>query len=215
MNYGTLLLLPLLAMGADGDHDATVHHAFDNIDEWVARFDDPERDAWQKPVEVVNALGIRPGSALADIGAGTGYFTVHLARATGPDGPVYAVDVEPGMVEYLAERAGKEGLPNIKPVLTPADEPGLAADSVDLVLICNTWHHIDDRLAYLKKMTTALRNKGRVVIVDFKEGDLPVGPPAGKKLTREAVIGEFEKGGFRLVEEPDLLPHQYVLVFTR
>ena len=215
MIHPTLLLLPLLALAAGGEHDATVHHAFDDIQEWVKRFDDPERDAWQKPAQVVEALAIRPGSALADVGAGTGYFTVHLAQATGPEGPVYAVDVEPAMVEYLGQRAEREGLANIRPVLTPPDEPGLAEGSVDLVLICNTWHHIDDRLSYLGKLAAALRRGGRVVIVDFKEGDLPVGPPAGRKLTREAVIGEFEKGGFRLAEDLDILPHQYVLVFTR
>ena len=213
MSCKTLLLLPLLALGADGDHDATVHHSFDKIEEWVARFDDPERDAWQKPAELVQALQVKPGSAVADIGAGTGYFTVHLARAAGPDGLVYAVDVEPAMVDYLGKRAVKEGLTNIRPVLTPPDRPGLTKDSVDLVFICNTWHHIDDRLNYLKKLETAVRTGGRVVIVDFREGDLPVGPPAGMKLTREAVVAEFEKGGWRLEGEIDILPHQYVLTF--
>jgi ubiquinone/menaquinone biosynthesis C-methylase UbiE len=215
MSYPTLLLLPLLVLGADGDHDATVHHAFDDIEEWVARFDDPERDGWQKPAQLVQALEIKAGSVLADIGAGTGYFAVHLAAATGPDGLVYAVDVEPAMVEYLKTRAEKEQLPNIRPVLTPADEPGLPATGVDLVLICNTWHHIDDRLNYLKKLGASVRDGGRVVIVDFKEGDLPVGPPADRKLTREAVIAEFKEGGWRLASEIDLLPYQYTLEFKR
>ncbi len=215
MSCKTLLLLPLLVLGADGDHDATVHHSFDKIDEWVARFDDPERDAWQKPAELVQALDIKPGFAVADIGAGTGYFTVHLAAAVGPEGLVYGVDVEPGMVDHLGERAEKEGLSNIRPVLTAPDDPGLTAGSVDLVFICNTWHHIDDRLSYLKKLGNAVRAVGRVVIVDFREGDLPVGPPAGMKLTRAAVIAEFKKGGFKLAGEIDVLPHQYVLVFRR
>ena len=215
MSYPTLLLLPLLVLGADGDHDATVHHAFDDIEAWVARFDDPERDGWQKPAQLVQALEIKAGSVLADIGAGTGYFAVHLAAATGPDGLVYAVDVEPAMVEYLKTRAEKEQLPNIRPVLTPADEPGLPATGVDLVLICNTWHHIDDRLNYLKKLGASVRDGGRVVIVDFKEGDLPVGPPADRKLTREAVIAEFKEGGWRLASEIDLLPYQYTLEFKR
>ena len=126
---------------------------------------------------------------------------------------VYGVDIESSMVNYLGERAKKEKLTQIKAVLTPPDAPGITAGSVDLVFICNTWHHIDDRLVYLEKLKEALRPGGRIAIVDFKEGDLPVGPPAGHKLTDQDVIAEFAADGMKLLTHSDELPYQYILVF--
>jgi ubiquinone/menaquinone biosynthesis C-methylase UbiE len=117
------------------------------------------------------------------------------------------------MVEYIRTRANGAGLDNIESVLTRPDEPGLEPSSVDLVFICNTWHHIDDRLRYLGRLRRVLRPGGRVAIVDFKPGELPVGPPKGHKLAPEDVIAEFTQAGWKLREEHDVLPYQYVLLF--
>jgi ubiquinone/menaquinone biosynthesis C-methylase UbiE len=194
-------------------HDATVHHSFDEAAKWAKRFDAPERDAWQRPDAVIEALGIRPGQTVADIGAGTGYFSIRMSPVVGPEGRVFAVDLEPAMVEYIRERAGQAGLENVEPVLALADGPGIGPASADLVFICDTWHHISNRLEYLDELRAVLRPGGRVAIVDFKQGDLPVGPPEGLKLSREAVIAEFSEAGWKLREDHDVLPYQYVLVF--
>jgi ubiquinone/menaquinone biosynthesis C-methylase UbiE len=194
-------------------HDATMQHRFDDADRWSEQFDSPERDAWQKPRVVIEALGVHAGQFIADIGAGTGYFTVRLSPVVGREGRVMAVDVEPAMVEYIRTRATRAGLDNIEPILTRANEPGLEPTSVDLVFICDTWHHIDDRLRYLERLRDVLRPGGRVAIVDFKPGELPVGPPRGHKLPPEDVIAEFTQANWKLREEHDVLPYQYVLVF--
>jgi ubiquinone/menaquinone biosynthesis C-methylase UbiE len=199
--------------GHGGDHDATMNHRFDDVERWVDLFDDPSRDEWQKPEEVVRFLQVPDGGVVADLGAGTGYFTMHLARAVGPDGLVFAVDIEPDLVEHIAERVGEAGLGNVRPVLAERDHPELAEWSTDLIFVCDTWHHIDDRVVYLGKLERILRKGGRVAVVDFREGDLPVGPPAGHKLSRDAVVAEFEKAGWSLADESDALPFQYLLVF--
>jgi ubiquinone/menaquinone biosynthesis C-methylase UbiE len=194
-------------------HNATIQHSFADADQWAERFDAPERDAWQRPEVVIEALGIHAGQSVADVGAGTGYFTVRISRVVGREGRVFAVDIEPAMVEHIRKRAAKAGLDNVEPMLTQANRPGLGPASVDLVFICDTWHHIDDRLDYLDELRAALRPGGRAAIVDFKPGELPVGPPKGQKLTPEAVIAEFTQAGWQLREEIDVLPYQYVLVF--
>jgi ubiquinone/menaquinone biosynthesis C-methylase UbiE len=162
---------------------------------------------------VIEALGIQPGQSVADIGAGTGYFTVRISPVVGREGRVLAVDVEPAMVEYVRKRAATAGLDNVEAILTRANEPGLPPTSVDLVFICDTWHHIDDRLHYLDELRAVLRPGGRVAIVDFKPGELPVGPPKGHKLAAETVVAEFTQAGWKLREAIDVLPYQYVLVF--
>jgi ubiquinone/menaquinone biosynthesis C-methylase UbiE len=208
------LLLAAAAPAADHAHDATVKHPFDDVPKWVQVFDDPGRDAWQKPEAVLQALGVTTGMTVADLGAGTGYFSVSLARAVGSKGRVLAIDVEPKLVDYMKERAAKAGLPQMVPVLAPPDDPRLPARGVDLVLIVDTWHHIDDRLHYLAKLAAGLKPGGRVAVVDFKKGDFPVGPPDAHKLTAAAVIAEFVAAGWVQSAHWDELPYQYVLVFT-
>jgi ubiquinone/menaquinone biosynthesis C-methylase UbiE len=184
------------------EHDATIHHRFDDVDHWVKVFDDPARDAWQKPEKVVRFLHVGPGHAVADLGAGTGYFTVHLAKAVGPTGKVYAVDIEPALVDHLRDRASKAGLAQVVPVLAEPADPKLPAAGVDLVFICDTWHHIDDRIHYLDGLAPTLKPGGRVAIV------------AGHKLSRDAVVRELEGAGWKLAGEYGKLRYQYVLVFT-
>ncbi len=131
-------------------HQGHMPHSFDNADEWAKRFEDPARDAWQKPDEVVAALALAPDAKVADVGSGTGYFAVRLARAV-PRGHVYGADIEPDMARYLAERARREGLSNLTPVLAAADDAKLP-EPVDLVLVVNTYHHIGEREAYFRRL---------------------------------------------------------------
>lgn len=199
---------------ASGAHDATARHSFEDVEHWTRVFDDPARDAWQKPVQVVAALGLAPGATVADLGAGTGYFSRHLARAVGANGSVLAADTEPALVEHLRRRAEQEGLANVVPILASADDARLPVAASDVVLVVDTWHHIDDRVAYARRLAAALKPGGRVAIVDWQKRELPVGPPLDHKLAREQVIDEMSQAGYRLATEPDLLPYQYFLVFT-
>jgi ubiquinone/menaquinone biosynthesis C-methylase UbiE len=198
---------------AHDDHDATARHRFDDVERWVERFDDPERDGWQKPESVIAFLAPPEDAVVADIGAGTGYFTVRLARALGGGGRVLAVDVEQALVEHIRARAERDGLSGVETILGEFDDPGLPEAGVDRILIVDTWHHIDDRLSYLDRLERALRPGGTVVVVDFREGDLPVGPPPGHKLSERHVRGEFDKAGWTLVETSDTLAYQYMLKF--
>jgi ubiquinone/menaquinone biosynthesis C-methylase UbiE len=206
------LAAPVPAEDAPPFH-ATSHHDFTDVEKWKRVFDDPKRDEWQKPEALVAALGLRPGMTAADLGAGTGYFSRHLSRAVGPSGTVFAVDTEPNLVTYLRARAEREGTTNVIPILASPDQPRLPARGVDVILIVDTFHHIDDRLPYLRRLEDSLRPDGRVAVVDWKKEDLPVGPDTAHKIAREQVIEEMKAAGYRLVGEPNILPYQYFLVF--
>src|SRR5262249_787065 len=124
------------------------------------------RDRWQKPHLVVRLLDVRPGSRVADLGAGGGYFTFRLADAVGPAGTIYAVDVDEGLVEYLRGRAFRQGRRNVVAIRAVSDDPRLPADGVDLVFTCNTYHHLTDRTAYFARLRQHLRPGGRVAVID-------------------------------------------------
>jgi ubiquinone/menaquinone biosynthesis C-methylase UbiE len=194
--------------------EATSRHPFDDVKQWVAVFDDPARDAWQKPKELVAALELTPGMTVADLGAGTGYFSRYLSRAVGDGGTVFAVDTEPNLVTHLRERAEQEQTANVIPVLASFDDPRLPRSAIDLVLIVDTFHHLDHRLEYLKRLRRVLKPSGRVAIVDWQAKDLPVGPPLEHKIARDQVVSEMRAAGYRLADEPPVLPYQYVLVFS-
>jgi ubiquinone/menaquinone biosynthesis C-methylase UbiE len=192
---------------------ATSHRTFEDVEHWKSIFDDPRRDAWQRPAEVVEALALEPGMAVADLGAGTGYFTGYLSRAVGERGTVFAVETEPRMVVQLRTRAEREGGTNVVPVLASPDDPRLPAGRVDLVLIVDTFHHIDHRLAYLERLKRTLAPKGRIAIIDWVKRDIPVGPPRDHKIARKQVLAEMQGAGYELIAEPDLLRFQYFLIF--
>jgi ubiquinone/menaquinone biosynthesis C-methylase UbiE len=192
---------------------ATAHHSFDDVAKWSKIFDDPGRDEWQKPQALIDALNLHAGMRVADLGAGTGYFSHYLSAAVGNKGTVYAVDVEPNLVVHLRERAEQEKTANVVPIVASPDNPRLPAASIDLILIVDTYHHIDGRRAYFGRLRRSLTPEGRVAIVDWQKHDLPVGPPAIHKLAREQVVDEMRAAGYVLVEEPDVLPYQYVLIF--
>lgn len=199
--------------GHDGHHGHHGQHRFQNANEWAQTFDDPARDQWQKPDEVLRALALAPSMTVADVGAGTGYFAVRLARAV-PQGQVIATDIEPDMVRYLGDRAKKEGLGNLRAALATATTSGLAPNSVDVVLIVDVWHHIDDRVAYARDLAAALKPGGRVVIVDFRL-DATRGPPPEMRLPPEKILADLAAGGLVGKLSPVALPEQYILEATR
>ena len=207
MSHVVLYLFLLL------QHPQGGQHTFEDTGRWVPEFEDPARDAWQKPDEVVGAMGLAPGDRVADIGAGTGYFTRRFARAVGERGVTYAVDIEPNMLQHIAQRATEDGQSNIVPVLATPDNPMLAPGSVDVIFICDTIHHIENRAGYYQVLKRDFAPGGRVVIVDFKKEELPVGPPMEMKIAKEDLIAELAGAGFQLSEERDFLPYQYFLIF--
>jgi len=191
-------------------HAGPVGHRFEKADDWVPMFDDPKRDAWQKPDAVVAALALSPGMLVADIGAGTGYFEARLSKAVGANGKVIAIDVEPDMVRYLGERAKRENTPNVEARLTKADETGVATSAVDRILIVDTWHHIGDRPAYAKKLATGLKPGGFVLIVDFTL-EANHGPPKEHRLAPDVVKKDLADAGLTVSAVDAGLPDQYVI----
>jgi cyclopropane fatty-acyl-phospholipid synthase-like methyltransferase len=183
---------------------------FDNAEQWAKEFDDPARDAWQMPARVIEALALKPGQSIADIGAGTGYFSSRLARSAAAPA-VYAVDIEPSMVAYLKSRAAKEDLKNLTAVQAAADGPNLPA-AVDTILIVDTFHHIPNRAAYFTKLKASIKPGGKLAIVDFRK-DSPSGPPVEFRFTPEQITAELKPAGFSLVEQHDFLPRQIFLVY--
>jgi cyclopropane fatty-acyl-phospholipid synthase-like methyltransferase len=194
------------------DRHAMQHH-FESAEACAKSFDDPARDRWQQPQLVLDALELGPGMVIADIGAGTGYFSVRLARAV-PDGQVIATDIEPDMIRYLTERATREHLTNLRAVQTPPADPQLAAGTVDRILVVDVWHHIDDRAGYARALARALRPGGKLAIVDFTR-EATHGPPVEMRLTPEQVIGELRQAGLAAALSPIVLPDQYIVIGTR
>ena len=164
---------------------------------------------------MVALLGLKPGMKVADIGAGTGYFALRLARAVGAEGRAYGVDIEPGMVQHLERRAREEKLPQLTGVLGAAEDPRLP-EAVDLVFLCNTYHHIEQRTAYFRRVRSRIRDGGRIAVVDFKMGEIPVGPPESMRVTPAGLDRELVAAGYRRVTlDETTLPHQYVAIYER
>ena len=190
---------------------AHMEHRFDNPEQYAKSFDDPARDEWQMPVRVIETLALAPGQVVADIGAGTGYFTVRLAKAAARP-KVYAVDIEKSMVEYVQQRAAKEGLKNVFAVHSRADGASLP-EPVDVVLIVDTYHHIPNRPAYFRELRKSMKPSGRLAIIDFRKG-APSGPPEHFRFTPDQITEELKEAGFRLQAQHDFLPRQLFLVYT-
>jgi SAM-dependent methyltransferase len=203
-------LTALASVPAVAQAPHTHQHSFGDAKKWAKIFDDPKRDAWQKPHEVIEALRLEPNAIIADIGAGTGYFAVRFARMA-PQGKVYAVDTEPDMVKHLAERAKGEGLKNLIPLKVSPDDPRLP-QRADLIVLVDVYHHIDGREAYFRKLQDALRPGGRLAIIDFRM-DAPQGPPKRTRIPPDRVKSELQRAGYKPVEEHPFLPYQYFLVF--
>jgi ubiquinone/menaquinone biosynthesis C-methylase UbiE len=208
-----VLLAVTVAIGQAEQHEKShADHMERHFDpkESAVRFDDPARDKWQLPDRVIAALNLKSGQIVADIGAGTGYFSVRLAKSKASP-KVYAADIEPSMVSYLRERAAKEGLNNVIAVQAAADRPNLP-ESVDMILIVDTYHHIGDREAYFRTLAKSIKPGGRVVIIDFKP-DSPEGPPKEFRFPLEQFKSEMGKAGYKLAAQHNFLPRQQFLIF--
>jgi len=204
--YSIMLFAGLAAAQSPQSHQ----HSFSDAEKWAQVFDDPERDAWQKPHEVIQALALQPDARVADLGAGTGYFSARLANML-PQGRVYAVDIEPDMVRYLDARAKREQLRNLTAVAGAPDDPRLP-EKVDLILLVDVYHHVEDRARYFRKLRASLRPGGRIAIVDFRL-DSPEGPPRAARIAPETVKAEMSAAGYAAAAEHSFLPYQYFLVF--
>jgi cyclopropane fatty-acyl-phospholipid synthase-like methyltransferase len=187
-----------------------MQHTFSDAEKYAKEFDDPSRDAWQLPARVIEALGLKAGQSVADIGAGTGYFSTRLARSAAAPA-VFAVDIEPNMVAHLKERAVKEGLKNITPVQAATDSPNLPS-SVDTILVVDTFHHIPNRVEYFRKLKTSIKPGGQLAIVDFRK-DAPSGPPVEFRFTADQISAELAQAGFALAASHDFLPRQLFLIY--
>ena len=186
-------------------------HDFSDLARSVKEFENPERDVWQKPDDVVSLLQVWPGNVVADIGAGTGHFEPHLSKAVGATGRVLALDVEPQLVAYLARQVQKKGMGNVTVRQVGAKDPGLADGSVDRILVVDTWHDLPQRAQYAAALNRALRPGGFVVVVDFT-ADSPQGPPAAARVSPATVVDELQAGGFSARTVAESLPLQYVVI---
>jgi ubiquinone/menaquinone biosynthesis C-methylase UbiE len=203
---------PLLAQSPGARTHDEMHRLHRDTKAYVAMLEDPGRDAYQKPDEVLKALALKPGEVVADIGSGSGYFSVRLAKAVGDTGRVYAVDVDPELVRHLNRRLRDAGVRNVRVVLADFDDP-LLPEPVNRFVVVDTWHHIDDQVGYLRRMRERLAPGGEVVMIDFQKRPLPLGPPLEAKIAREDLVRQMEANGFRLAREHDFLPYQYFLRF--
>jgi cyclopropane fatty-acyl-phospholipid synthase-like methyltransferase len=201
-----------------GSHGPSHSHGRDrfknpaDLAAYVAHQEEPARQAWQKPDEVLRTLGVRKGQTVCDIGAGPGYFALRLASLVGASGRVYAVDVEPRILEILRDRVAAAGTRQVTPVLGLTDDPLLPDGACDLALVVDTYHHFPDGAAYLRRLRRALAPRGRVVNIDFHKRPTPVGPEMEHRISREDFLRDARGAGLRVVAEPTFLENQYFLV---
>lgn len=180
--------------------------------DWLER---PEREAEEAPTRAIAALKIRPGQVVADIGAGSGYYTVRLAKAVGPTGKVFATDIQPGMLDLLGRSVAQAQLKNVVPVLSAPDDPKLPADALDLAIMVDVYHELAAPQAFIRRLRTALKRDGRLVLLEFRKEDprVPIRPE--HKMSVAEVRQELEPDGFTLSAVLDDLPWQHILVLTR
>ena len=184
------------------DHD---HHGHANahmhntpFEELVDRFESPERATWQKPELVLEAMGDLEGRKIMDIGAGTGYFSIRMAKK---GAHVIAGDVDDRFQDYIREKLVRDSLTHLDIACRklPYDSPALGKEEVDKVLIVNTYHHIENRVSYFSKVRDGLAEGGELIVIDFFKKELPVGPPVGMKFTEVEVTEELRNAGFKVV----------------
>ncbi len=211
MHFNLLALgcTALIAGCAHRPHTAHGDGHFDDADAWALAFEDPARDDWQKPSEVIAALGLTAQTRIADIGAATGYFPVRFAKVAAM---VYGVDIEAAMVEYLTKRAEREGLNNLVAVLGTSTDAKIS-QPVDIVTVVDTYHHIENRTAYFAALKRSLSPRGHLAIIDFKTNS-KLGPPKEMKIAPEQVTRELTEAGYALATQHGFLAEQYFLVFT-
>ena len=210
-----LLVLPKGYVHAEGSHkhDRGMVHSFPDAKRWAKVFDKPGRDKWQKPEKVIAALELKSDSKVVDLGSGTGYFAVRIAKHV-PQGTVIGLDIEASMVDYLNRRAIREKLPNLRSLLAKKSDAALPY-KVDVIFVCDTYHHIKKRTAYFKKLKSKLKPSGRIAIVDYKMGKIPFGPSEKHRTPPAQLEKELGAAGYRRQSlDTRTLPYQYIAVYS-
>jgi ubiquinone/menaquinone biosynthesis C-methylase UbiE len=197
-----------------GDHRDKLGNPED-LAHYIERLESAQRSEWQQPDKVIAALRIAPGSVACEVGGGSGYFALRLARAVGEAGHVFAVDASPVILSLLRDRLERERVHNVTPVLATGDDPLLPAACCDLALTVNTFHHFDDKAGYLRRLARALRPGARVALIDFHDGEIPVGPPPEMRLSKAQAIEHVRAAGFQIERDEQWLPYQFFLVLRR
>jgi arsenite methyltransferase len=215
----TIILLAALCITLAGSalaEDQHQHRRPDDIKQYLEHLDSTERDRYQKPSEVIDALKLKPGMAIADLGSGSGYFTRRFVEAVTETGMVYAVDVEPEMLTYAKESVIHMHIAyTAEFILAQPDNPKLPFESIDLLFVCNTIHHLENRSKYFSDLRSSLKSGARIAIIDFypdeRSGDL--GFPKRHLVARDTVFQEMAAAGYQLTREHSFLPKQYFLEF--
>ncbi len=185
----------------------------DDLAAYLERLEGADRAEWQQPDAVIAAMGLREGDRVCEVGPGPGYFTTRLARAVGPKGKVYAIEAEPKILEVLRARLDSAHVTNVEPILA-GDGATLPPEPVDRVLVVNTFHHFPHGADYLRALAGKLTKRGEIVVVDFHDGDIPIGPPADHRVSREAFLAAAESAGLKVVREERFLAYQYFIVLS-
>jgi arsenite methyltransferase len=214
--FFSVLLIPaaISAQDAVKRDQHHMHRLHSDPKSYIGALEHPKRDAYQKPHEVLTALNLKSGEVIADIGAGSGYFTFRLAHHVGDKGKVYAVDVSPDMILHVNRRIRELKVINVVSILADPDDPLLKEGSVNRFFFSDSWHHIENQTKYLSLMKKMLKPGGEIIMIDFHKKEVPVGPPMQMKIAREDLIKQMESNGFRLTKEHTFLPYQYFLVFV-
>jgi 2-polyprenyl-3-methyl-5-hydroxy-6-metoxy-1,4-benzoquinol methylase len=187
---------------------------FAESEKYIEFLERPDRAAWQKPDAVVAALHLTGSETLVDVGAGSGYFSFRLAKAL-PKGKVIATDVDPEMIRHIHHKVLTEGITNLKVVLTDPKDPGVGPGA-DVVFVCDVLHHVEGREAWLMKLSSGMKPGARLVLIEFKEGKLPEGPPEEVKIPKAQLVSMVEGAGLSLQADlPALLPYQTFLTFKK
>lgn len=179
---------------------------------WLER---PEREREEAPSIAIRALGLKAGQIVADIGAGSGYYTQRMADAVGPTGKVYATDIQPGMLDILRRRVARAGLTNVELILGTVDDPKLPASTLDLALMVDVYHELSEPQMFVRRLRAALKPTGRLVLLEFRKEDPSVPIRPEHKMSIAEVKAELEPEGFRLSTVLNDLPWQHILVLTR
>jgi len=179
--------------------------------EHISVLEAEDRKVWQDPEEILTAVEIKPSYVVADLGCGSGYFTVPLARRVKM---VYAIDVQKEMLDFLEDKIKKQKIKNVKLLLTEPNEIPLESESVDLLLSVNTVHEFDNKAKIIKEMSRVVKKNGKLLIVDFQKKETGFGPPVEIRVSKTRAIRLFAEGGFRL-STAKLLPYHYLLVFIK
>jgi len=201
---------PLRGKGVAHEHKAP----FGSTEKYIDFLEREERVTWQKPGAVIEALKLKGDEKIADVGAGSGYFALRFASAL-PRGRVYAIDVDPAMIHHIRHRVRADTIDNVEVILSDPDDPKVPKDS-EIVFVCDVLHHVENKSRWLQKIHGEVKKGARLVVIEYKEGDLPQGPPEWMKMSPQEVTSTALGAGFNHVStDNDLLPYQTIFVFEK